>query len=93
MASAARGSRVGVRYFLEGSLASALYGEARSTRDVDLVAAIPPAHVELFVAALCAEFYADAQVIATAVAGRQSFNLIHLDTMAKADIFVNERPC
>jgi len=79
---------LGIRYFLGGSVASALYGEARSTRDVDLIAAMLPAHVQPFVAALGGEFYADAQAIATAVASQRSFNLIHLDTMVKADIFV-----
>lgn len=78
----------GIRYFLGGSVASALYGEARSTRDVDLVAAMMPAHVEPFVAALGGEFYADSRAIAHAVASRRSFNVIHLDTMVKADIFV-----
>lgn len=78
----------GIRYFLGGSVASALYGEARSTRDVDFVAAMLPSHVEPFVAALGTDFYADANAIQTAVATRRSFNLIHLDTMVKADIFV-----
>lgn len=80
--------RAGVRYFLGGSVASALYGEARSTRDVDFVAAMLPPHVPPFVAALGVDFYADAQAIATAVTTRASFNVIHLDTMVKADIFV-----
>ena len=78
----------GVRYFLGGSVASALYGEARSTRDIDLVAAMLPHHVEPFLAALGKEFYADATAIGAAVAARGSFNIIHLDTMVKADIFI-----
>lgn len=78
----------GVRYFLGGSVASALYGEARSTRDIDFVAAMLPPHVDPFVAALGSEFYADAQAIAEAVATHRSFNVIHLDTMVKVDIFV-----
>ena len=78
----------GVRYFLRGSVASALYGEARSTRDVDLVAALLSHHVEPFLAALGDGFYADATAIRDAVAARRSFNVIHLDTMVKVDIFV-----
>ena len=78
----------GVRYFLGGSVASALYGEARSTRDIDLVAAMLPHHVEPFLAALGNQFYADATAIGAAVAARRSFNVIHLDTMVKADIFI-----
>jgi hypothetical protein len=78
----------GIPYFLGGSVASALYGEARSTRDIDFVAAMLPHHVEPFVAALGAGFYADANAIQSAVGTRRSFNLIHLDTMVKADVFV-----
>lgn len=78
----------GVQYFLGGSVASALYGEARSTRDIDFVAAMLPRHVDPYVAALGIEFYADSQAIAAAVSARHSFNVIHLDTMVKADVFV-----
>jgi hypothetical protein len=78
----------GIRYFLGGSVASALYGEARSTRDIDFVAAMLPQQVGPFLAALGNEFYADAQAIADAVAARRCFNVIHLDTMVKVDIFV-----
>jgi hypothetical protein len=78
----------GVRYFLGGSVASALYGEARATRDIDFVAALLPRHVDPFVAVLGNQFYADAQAIAEAVANRWSFNVIHLDTIVKADVFV-----
>jgi hypothetical protein len=78
----------GVRYFLGGSVASALYGEARSTRDVDLVAAMLTHQVEPFLAAVGDGFYADATAIRTAVAARCSFNVIHLETMVKVDIFI-----
>ena len=77
-----------VRYFLGGSVASAVYGEARSTRDIDFVAAMLPHHVEPFLAALGNEFYADSTAIGAAVAARRSFNVIHLDTMVKADVFI-----
>ena len=78
----------GIRYFLGGSVASALYGEARSTRDIDLVATMLPAQVEAFVRALGSAFYADAAAIGAAVAARGSFNVIHLETMVKVDVFV-----
>ncbi len=78
----------GVGYLVGGSVASALYGEARSTRDIDLVAAMLPHHVEPFLAALGTAFYADAAVIRAEVVARRSFNVIHLDTMVKADVFM-----
>ena len=79
---------VGVRYFLGGSVASALYGEPRSTRDIDLVAALLPYKVEPFIAALGGQFYADTETIRVAVIARQSFNVIHIESMVKVDIFV-----
>lgn len=78
----------GIRYFLGGSVASALYGEARSTRDIDFVAAMFPPQAGPFLAALGDQFYAEPQSIAEAIALRRCFNVIHLDTMVKADIFV-----
>ena len=78
----------GVRYFLGGSLASAIYGEARATRDVDLIAAMLPPHAMPFVTALGNGFYADVAAIESAVATRHSFNIVHLDTMVKVDVFV-----
>jgi len=77
-----------VRYFLAGSVASALYGEARSTRDVDFIAAMLIHQVGPFVAALGNEFYVEDHEIAAAVAARRSFNVIHLDTMVKVDVFI-----
>jgi len=78
----------GVRYFLGGSVASALYGEARSTRDVDFIAALLTHHVAPFLSALGNEFYFEETEIGAAVAARRSFNIVHLDTMVKVDVFI-----
>jgi len=77
-----------VPYMIGGSLASAVHGIARSTLDVDLVAALCPEHAEALVRALGNAFYADLDAIRTAIASRTSFNLIHLETMTKVDVFV-----
>ncbi len=76
-----------IPYVICGSLASSLYGIPRSTQDVDLVADIQPSQVEALVASLGEEFYADAEMIRDAIRRRSSFNVIHLATMFKADIF------
>ena len=78
----------GIRYFVGGSVASAIYGQARSTRDVDIIAAMLPRHIEPLLAALGKEFHADLRVVREAVIARRSFNIIHLETMIKADVFV-----
>lgn len=77
-----------VPYFIGGSLASAVHGVVRTTMDVDIVAALQPEHVAPLVAQLGAAFYADEAMIRDAVARRSSFNLIHLDSMFKVDVFV-----
>ena len=79
---------LGVSYLVGGSLASSLYGIPRSTQDADLVADLRPEHVQPLVAALSPSFYADSERAADAVRRRASFNVIHLATMTKVDIFV-----
>jgi hypothetical protein len=77
-----------VPYFVGGSLASSNYGIPRTTQDVDLIADLRPQHVASLVTALSAEFYAEADAIRAAIRSRASFNLIHLPTLYKVDIFV-----
>jgi hypothetical protein len=77
-----------IPYLIAGSVASGVYGDPRSTRDIDFVAAIKPPGIEPFVRALGEGFYLDIDLVQDAVRDRRSFNLIHLDTMAKVDIFV-----
>jgi hypothetical protein len=79
---------LGVAYFVGGSVASALYGAARSTLDSDLVADLKVEHASPLVHMLAATFYADEVSIREAIERRSSFNLIHLDTSFKVDVFV-----
>jgi hypothetical protein len=79
---------LGIRYVVGGSVASSIYGVPRATQDVDLVADIGLSHVESFTNALADEFYIDAGMIRDAIRRRASFNVVHLGTMFKADIFV-----
>jgi hypothetical protein len=85
---AATFERLGVSYLVGGSLASSLHGLPRATQDVDLVAALEPEHVPALVAALRGSFYLDEPAIRAAVRQRTSFNVIHLGTLLKADVFV-----
>ena len=77
-----------IPYLVGGSLASSLHGVPRSTADVDMVADMGPAHVDPFVGLLQDEFYVDADMIQEAIAHRSSFNIIHLSSMYKVDIFI-----
>lgn len=80
---------LGVRYFIGGSLASIFHGLIRTTNDADLVAELAPSHVTALVAALEGAFYIDAESIREAIARKTSFNLIHLATMFKVDVYVS----
>jgi hypothetical protein len=85
---AAELERLGIDYFVGGSVASSVHGRPRTTDDVDIVAAIPGPQVDAFVRGLEAEFFIDADMIRDAIRRRASFNIIHLATMLKVDVFV-----
>jgi hypothetical protein len=77
-----------VPYAIGGSLASTLHGVVRNTHDTDIVADLRSEHAKPLAAALSKNFYADEQQIRDAIARRASFNLIHLDSAFKVDVFV-----
>ena len=84
---------LGVRHFVGGSIASSAHGVARASVDGDVVAELGPGHVEPLVAALRETYYVPEARVSDAVARKASFNLIHLDTMLKVDVFVSkDRP-
>lgn len=84
---------LGVAYVIGGSMASTAYGRVRSTMDVDIVADLQPLDVDGLVQALESDFYVDAESAHDAIGRRASFNLIHLETMFKVDVFIpKDRP-
>jgi hypothetical protein len=78
---------LGIPYMVGGSLASAVHGIPRFTNDIDLVAAITSAHIAAFASRLGASFYVDPKTIRDALGHNRSFNLIHLASGYKFDIF------
>lgn len=77
-----------IPYHLGGSLASSAFGVARATLDADLVANIRAEQVPDLTNLLGEEFYVDADMILDAIQRRSSFNLIHLETLFKVDVFL-----
>ena len=78
-------------YLIGGSLASTVHGVARATLDADLVADLRLEHAEQLAQALSDAFYVDAESIRDAIRHRSSFNVIHLETMFKVDVFVRKQ--
>jgi hypothetical protein len=77
-----------VPYLIGGSLASTLYGMVRTTQDADIIAELRADHLRPFVSALQDEFYLDDQMIAEAIQGYSSFNILHRESMFKVDVFI-----
>ena len=80
--------KLGVPYYIGGSVASSAYGLPRSTMDVDIVSELTRKHVRPFVTKLEVMYYIDAKMILEAIEHNSSFNIIHLETMLKIDVFI-----
>jgi len=78
----------GINYLIGGSLGSSIHGIPRATLDADLVADINSSQIECLVDKLKTEFMIDPDMIDDAVKRRSCFNVIHLKTMFKVDIFI-----
>lgn len=77
-----------IRFYVSGSVASSLHGAIRSTMDVDLVCDLCEDQIERFVDVVGDEFYISPSAIRHAVYRKSCFNLIHLPTSYKVDVFV-----
>ncbi len=80
--------RLSVEYSVVGSVASSAHGIARATLDADLVADLKAEHVAPLVDDLVDDYYIDLDAAADAVRRRAMFNVVHLQTMLKVDIYV-----
>jgi hypothetical protein len=82
-----------VRHYVGGSIASSAHGVARASIDADVVAELGPEHAERLCSNLEGAYYVPEARVRDGIARRASFNLIHLETMLKVDVFVSkDRP-
>jgi hypothetical protein len=79
---------LGVPYTIAGSFASAVHGVMRATMDADLVVDLRLDQAAPLAQTMGSGFYADVEMMRDAIRQRSSFNLVHLDTMFKVDLFV-----
>lgn len=80
--------RLGIAWYVGGSVASTVHGRFRATNDVDLIANLREEHASPLCAALEADHYIDEASICDAVRHESSFNLIHYGTGLKIDVFI-----
>jgi hypothetical protein len=76
-----------IPYLVGGSVAGSVFGISRPTMDVDLVVDLRVEQIDELVSALQADFYVDAPSIRDALRTGRAFNLIHLASSFKVDMF------
>lgn len=76
-----------IQYMVGGSLASSLYGIPRTTQDIDIVADIKMEQVPIVTNLLKNDFFIDKDLFRKSLSMKSSFNMIHLKSMFKVDIF------
>jgi hypothetical protein len=80
--------RLGVAWFLGGSLASSLHGEPRATNDIDLVADLDPAGAARLGEELGSDFLVDEEELIEAVGQRRASRIYFQPWLTKIDLFV-----
>lgn len=81
-----------VPYVIGGSLASIVHGMVRATMDADIIADLQPHHIAVLLDTLSEQFYMpDESALRQVIERRGSFNMIHLATMFKIDIFLPQQ--
>lgn len=81
--------RLGLRYFVTGSVATIFFGEPRFTNDIDIVADLPAHRIRDLCAAFPAEeFYLDEEAVRRAVSRQRQFNILHPASGLKVDVMV-----
>lgn len=83
--------RLEIRYVIGGSVASSVWGEPRTTVDIDLMIDGSAEGVAGLVNALENTFYVDREAALEAHGRRGSFNAIHFDSSMKVGFFMSER--
>ena len=81
--------RLGLRYFVTGSMATIFFGEPRFTNDIDIVVDLPRGRISEFCAAFPSpDFYLSEETVLRAVSRRGQFNIIHPASGLKVDVMV-----
>ena len=80
--------RLGLHYYLSGSIACSIYGLPRGAQDIDVVADIQAEHVSPLVKHLQGAYSINAQALRDAIAQRSAFSLLHLSSLVKVDVML-----
>jgi hypothetical protein len=80
-----------IRYVIGGSVAASIYGEPRSTLDLDMMIDADEEKVEALVARLRRDFYVNRDDAVEAARLHSSFSAVEVATSMKVDFFLAEK--
>ncbi|MDA0659923.1 MAG: hypothetical protein O2931_07050 [Planctomycetota bacterium] len=80
-----------IPHYVGGSIASSYHGATRSAMDVDLICEMQVAQIPGFLAQIDERFYVSESAVRQAVERKSCFNLIHLPSSFKVDVFVSRQ--
>ncbi len=81
--------RENIPYMLVGSFVSSLYGEPRSTHDIDIIVSLTETSIDPLVKEfLPPRYYIASEAIQLAIQSKRSFNLIDTEEGDKIDFFI-----
>ena len=81
-------NRIGVTYYLTGSMASNYWGIPRSTHDLDFVVQVPTSSVRTLVDAFTGDYYIDEAAVLAASSPPHQFNAIDTRSALKVDFWL-----
>lgn len=79
-----------ISYAIGGSIASSIYGQVRFTQDADITVEPFDDHAEKFYQDIKSDFYISKTAMYQALKDKTGFNLIHLSSAFKIDIFIRK---
>lgn len=82
--------RLGITYAVGGSMASSAYGAVRFTEDADITVEPFEGTAQEFFECVKADYYISKEAMLQALEQRSSFNVIHLESAFKIDVFVRK---
>lgn len=81
---------IGINYVIGGSIASSLYGKVRFTQGVDMTVEPFEGRDDQFFRLVKSDFYISRDAMQQALRQRSSFNVIHLESAFKIDVFIQK---
>jgi hypothetical protein len=81
--------QLGIPYFVGGSVASSVLGQARHTNDIDIVAQLFEHQVAPLIDALGPDFDVDDEALREAARQRKSWNVFYTPLFVRIDLFIS----